>query len=398
MSEIIESQKNNNIVTYLIMGKIGVLTQPLHDNYGGLLQAYALKETLHKNGHEVFVVNRRSPQHSRFKLILSKFKKKLLGEKINPKNYLSDKERQIMSQHTLAFREKYIPHVTPSITDTDGLKKLNSSYGFDAYIVGSDQCWRPRYSPNITNYFLDFIKDQSGIKRISYAASFGVAHWEFNQQETAFCSELAALFDAISVREDSGIPLVKEHLNQDAIHVVDPTMLLQKEDYIKMVDDDKSVTPSPGDLNIYILDRTTEKQQAVENVAMKLGLKPFEILPKKRLGVDKLDRIHDFVFPSPTQWIQGFRDARFVITDSFHGTVFSILFNIPFLVFTNVNRGASRFESLLRKFQLEDRLISDIRNFKFQDYENRTIDWNSVNQILEQEKRKSLNFLINNIS
>ncbi len=135
--------------------EIGILTQPLHDNYGGLLQAYGLKEILQDHGHDVVIINRRGRQNINVvRKIASMLKNRLLGRKVNPKVKLNKSQSDIISSETSYFRKKYIPNLSGLITDSRGMYELNSM-GFDAYVVGSDQCWRPRYSPNIRNYFLD---------------------------------------------------------------------------------------------------------------------------------------------------------------------------------------------------------------------------------------------------
>src|SRR5690554_3309721 len=138
--------------------KIGILTQPLHDNYGGLLQAYALKEVLKELGNEVIIINRinKSPIWRKYASIA---KSKLIGRKLPP-NILTKKSLvNEVSIHTKKFREKYFPELSDEIIDQKGMERLNSM-GFDAYVVGSDQCWRPRYSPSIRNYFLDFRSEE----------------------------------------------------------------------------------------------------------------------------------------------------------------------------------------------------------------------------------------------
>lgn len=377
------------------MRKVGILTQPLHDNYGGLLQAYALKEVIQSLNHEVIIINRRGKETSKARRFFSKMKKKLFKQKINPRDFLSRNERNIISSKTLAFRKKYISVESEPITDDSTMARLNTR-GLTAYVVGSDQCWRPKYSPQITNYFLDFAEEQKAIKRISYAASFGVSNWEYNSQLTKRCSSLAKKFDAISVREDSAVALVEQHLDRKAIHVLDPTMLLEKEHYIKITEEE-GVKASSGELKVYILDKTKQKEKIVAEAQNLLGLKEFEVLPKKRFGLDDFRTIQDFVYPGPIQWLKGYRDAKFVITDSFHGTVFSILFNRPFIVIPNISRGIARFESLLKMFGLEDRLISDMEDFDLETMLNSAIDWASVNRILDKERGKAIEFLDNNL-
>lgn len=375
--------------------KLGILTQPLHDNYGGLLQAYALNKVLKSLGHEVVIINRHSRPNSKLREVASNLKNKITGKHSNIKSKLRSQEKKIISQNTQAFREKYIPNLSGLITDNKGMKKLNNM-GFDAYVVGSDQSWRPRYSPNIRNYFLDFAEKQKNIKRISYAVSFGVSNWEFNEKDTKICASLAKKFDAISVREDSGVKLVSDYLGMNAVHVVDPTMLLDNEHY-KNITKQERINASEGNLKVYILDKTQEKLNIVKALEDKLGLKHFEVLPKKRLGLDKVEDAKDFVYPNPAQWLRGYQDAKFVVTDSFHGTAFSIMFNIPFIAIGNKRRGMARFESLLKMFGLEDRLIIDLENFDAENYTQKEIDWKNVNAILENERRKAMNFLKDNL-
>ena len=374
--------------------KIGILTQPLQNNYGGILQAYALNEVLHSLGHEVIIINRQSKKVSTFRKFGSVLKRILIGRTIAPTFLMNESFKEEISRETRRFREKYIPNLSQLITDNEDMHNL-SNMGFDAYVVGSDQCWRPRYSPNIRNYFLDFAINDNRVKRIAYAASFGVSHWEFTNEDTAACSELLNKFNAISVREDSAIDLIKKKLGRDdAIHVLDPTMLLNKEHYNDLVESENAPA-SPGNLNVYVLDKTSEKDKLVRQIEEKLQLKAFEVLPLKRLNEEKVTKGNkeDFVYPNPAAWIRGFQDAKFVVTDSFHGTVFSILHNVSFIVIGNSERGLSRFQSLLKLFGLEDRLITDVDTTKIEYFTDKKIDWVRVNKILDQEREKSLEFL-----
>jgi hypothetical protein len=377
--------------------RIGILTQPLHNNYGGLLQAYALKEVLQSLGHEVIIINRQFKKVSPFRKYGSIVKSILIGRTIAPNALLNESLKVLISRETRKFREKFIPNLSHLITDNEGMQDLNNM-GFDAYVVGSDQCWRPSYSPSIRNYFLDFAKNDNRVKRISYAASFGVSHWEFTDEDTSACSELLKKFNAISVREDSAIDLIKNKLGRDdAIHVLDPTMLLSKEHYNDLIESEKTPV-SPGNLNVYVLDKTPEKDKLVRIIEDKLQLKAFEVLPEKRLNDQKVTKgnIDNFEYPSPAAWIRGFQDTKFVVTDSFHGTVFSILYNKPFISIANNERGLTRFISLLKMFNLENRLIFSSKDFNPDNLPD--IDWNEINSILLKETVRSLNFLKMNLS
>lgn len=380
------------------MKKIAILTQPLHDNYGGLLQAYALKETLKSMGHRPMVVNRRGTGSSPFRRFLSRVKQRLLNRYKSHNQFLSDSQRAVISKQTNEFRARYIPELSGLITSQNAMKSLLRQ-NIDAFVVGSDQCWRPRYSPCISNYFLDFAQESKGIKKLAYAASFGTGDWEFNEKQTEQCKDLLALFDAISVREDEGVSLVREHLGRDdAIHVLDPTMLLGTTAYDQIVAEQNAAT-SPGTLNVYVLDKNPEKEALIRCVADELKLKPFEVMPGRRLQQDQVAEVNieSFQYPCPSQWLRGFKDAEFVITDSFHGTVFSILYNKPFIAIGNERRGMSRFSSLLRMFGLETRLVQDLTPDTARKLLEQSIDWPQVNVVLERERVKALSFLKDNL-
>ena len=221
--------------------KIAILTQPLKSNYGGLLQAYALQKSLSKLGHDATTVNRFFLPKTKLK-VLENFIKRVLLVYIKGRKDIevfplqpSKKEQEIMATNTSAFIKNNIA-LTKTISSTVELEEMIEEY--DAFVVGSDQVWRPKYSPSIYNYFLDFIEKDNPkkVKKLSYAASFGVDSWEFTPEETSKCSSLIKNFDAVSVREDSGVALCKTYLGATATHVLDPTLLLSKEDYLKLIE------------------------------------------------------------------------------------------------------------------------------------------------------------------
>lgn len=378
--------------------KIGILTQPLGNNYGGLLQCFALQTVLKRFGHDVWIVQRNIPRtklkfSQRFFHYIRQIIKVFLGRKFV--RLLSEEEVEYVKRKTKYFASKYINPKTEVITTTASLEIIHTNLKFDAYVVGSDQVWRPKYSPCITNYFLDFLSPQDKIKRIAYAASFGVDHWEFTEEETIMCRNLLKLFDGVSVREDSATTLCEKYLcRNDALHVLDPTMLLEKEDYINLVEKEKE-PKSPGNLFCYVLDVSEDKNRIIESISKQTGAMPFTQMPKIEVAYEKLgDRLDDSVFPSVTAWLRGFMDADMVITDSFHGCVFSIIFNKPFWVLGNKARGMARFDSLLTLFSLQNRLINiDCMPVDVQV----SIDWSRVNAVKKEWQKKSFNYLKNNL-
>lgn len=377
--------------------KIGILTLPLHTNYGGILQAYALQKVLKDMGHKVWTIDRESKTSCLIKL-LSIVKRILYRifkrEKNRIRVWPTIKEERIILKNTNRFIKENI-NATPKILSNHDFYLLEK-YHFDSIVVGSDQVWRPTYSPCLSNYFLDFAKQWKKIKRIAYAASFGVDNWEFSKDQTIKCASLAQCFDAISVREDSAINLCKEYLDVDAIHVLDPTMLLTKEDYIRLVEKD-NIPKSKGSLMTYVLDQSPEKEDIVQNIAKELNLIPFSVMPENTYSEVGNKHISTCIYPTVTEWIRGFMDAEYVVTDSFHGTVFSIIFNKPFITIGNHYRGMTRFTSLLKIFGLQERLIASSEELT-EEKMNTPINFTRINQIKESEQKKSMEFLNNELS
>lgn len=383
--------------------KLGILTQPLNINYGGLLQNYALQQVLIRAGHEVETIDWHPRKVKRLRVCLSRVKWAILSAILphkykKPKfNYaVTDKDMATIRRDTNHFIDAYILHTSP-MQSLDGFARQSKKGQYEGYIVGSDQCWRPKYNSFIPAMFLSFARDKD-VKRIAYAASFGTDTWEFTPEMASLCAPLAQKFDLVTVREDSGVKLCKEYLGVEATQVLDPTMLLTKEDYIRLIEAEKE-SKSAGTLFNYILDPDERKTAFIIRVAKEMNLRPFQVLPKyqaeTRAKEDVKTRIEDCVYPGVTTWLRAFLDAEMTIVDSFHGMVFSILFNKPFWVIGNAKRGLSRFSSLLKIFALEDRLLY-VDDLDRVDY-NRPIDWRSVNGRLEQKRDESKNLLINSL-
>ena len=378
--------------------KIGILTQPLHNNYGGLLQNYALQHVLKGMGYEVETIDHIfSIKISWLRQILSKIKVRLLHalcpKRYNLTRYIPNAQEQaIIRAKTNFFIDKYIAR-TMTLHSTEEFDDIAQSNKYDAYVVGSDQCWRPIYNGSFfLEMFLRFAENQTNVKKIAYAASFGTDEWEFSPEMTVKCSALAKKFDLITVREASGVDLCRNNLGVDAKHVLDPTMLLDKEDYIKLIENENE-PHSPGNLFYYILDPSDEKKTLIKDIATKSGFIPFTVMPKyqeeNRTKEDVKERIEDCVYPSVTSWLRAFMDAKMVIVDSFHGAVFSIIFNKPFWVIANAKRGNARFESLLSLFGLEDRIILPEDKVNW----DKSIKWDIVNAIIKGEQTRCINLL-----
>ena len=377
--------------------KIAILTLPLHSNYGGLLQAFALQKALTSLGHESLLINNETSNYPNWRKRISFVKQKVFqlikgGSVIRP-DLTSKKDKKIIGAHSAKFVEQYINKtgLVPAIFNFEDVK----SYNFEGYIVGSDQVWRPNYTPSIATYFYDFLKSNSSVKKISYAASFGVDQWQYSSKETENCAMLAKMFDAVSVREDSGIDLCANFLNVASVKVLDPTLLIPKSDYENLVEKAQLIKPT-GKLFTYILDRSPANRNMEEKAASYLKTTHFTAMPRKDMLNLSSENIKEFIFPPVEEWINGFMSADYIITDSFHGTLFSIIFNKRFISIGNKKRGLSRFNSILTLLGLEHRLLLNVEEFNpellIQD-----IDWTQVNEKLSVEKEYSLKFLQTNL-
>lgn len=315
--------------------KIGIYTQPLQCNYGGILQNYALQRVLLDLGHDPITIDY-DPHMLTAPLwlcILSWIKNILLL-------FIPGKKSKFFKYPTYVKREQWAKdfiktHINTTIQCHRPTQEMLLENEIDAIIVGSDQVWRPKYNNYITDSFLGFT-EKLNIIRIAYAASFGSSKWEFSKSQTTLCSCLAPKFRAISVREESGVTLCQNKLNIHADFVLDPTLLLNKDQYLDLTKD----IPIRNEkiLVAYILDGNSISVSQCERIAQEKNL----TLVYFTAGVESYKTI--------PEWLSLFRDASYIITDSFHGTVFSIIFEKEFKCIQNKSRGNARFESLLALF------------------------------------------------
>lgn len=365
--------------------RIGIVTFTFWTNYGCLLQAYALQTALRRMGHEV--EHLQSPVefptlHPSWKMPMVYCKraarKFFCGERNIPIFMHPHKWIRINTDAFIAS------HIHPRyLNEEEWTEDLSNEY--DAIIFGSDQIWRPIYAYPIEKYFGSFIGN-SKIKRVSYAASFGTEDNEYSKEQLSLCRNLLNKFNAVSVRENSAVAICKERFGVEAKHVLDPTMLLAHEDY-ESIFKHANTPKSEGTLAVYVLDENQQIDDFINKFSLQLGLMPFRINSKVENYNAKLSERQQ---PPVERWLRAFHDAKFVITDSFHACVFSILFHKPFICIGNKNRGMSRFHSLLSDFSLCDRLV-DINDIE--KYEEKEIDWEHVDKVLAQKRKEAFHFL-----
>ncbi|WP_291062636.1 MULTISPECIES: polysaccharide pyruvyl transferase family protein [unclassified Empedobacter] len=367
--------------------KIAIFTLPLRNyNYGGILQNYALQTFLIKNFNcEVQTIDYKF--HSSIKAKCKSLIKDLILSRY------SNFKKNVNIEFEVFFKQHL--SLSPFFHSYKDVNNYLAENKFNVLITGSDQVWRLDYAYGDIKklMFLDFNSLDKDIKKLAYAASFGVDTWKY-KNETAYVTNALDSFDGIAVRESSGIDVCKDNFNlKDIKHLIDPTLLLHKEDYILNF---SLKDIQHKNIYAYVLDNDTEKITALNQIKTKLNLdlNIIELASEFLFKVNyknykKYDGLKAESLPD---WLQSFYSAKYVITDSFHGMVFSIIFNKPFIALGNKKRGMSRFQSLLKQLDLEDRLFYKIDETQIISKLSEPIDYNKVNNLLNKEKNISLEY------
>lgn len=346
--------------------KIAILTLPLINNYGGILQAYALQKTLESYGYEAKIL-RIKYDNNYFSLAYCKF---LAAKIIKFRKYKDATYGLKYLRDTTKFIKKNI-NITKDIFEIKDFEKILKNEKFDGIVLGSDQVLRPKYW-SFKDYEKCILGLSDDLKKIIYAGSFG-------SKQAENLEKLNSVFDkfkVVSVREKSGVELCKKHFGVEAKWVLDPTLLADKKIYEKFL----SQTEAENKIFAYILDTDEKTSQILREVSERENLGVCEVN-------DNANRI------SIEEWISSIAKAKFIITDSFHGCVFSIIFNKPFFAFINEARGNARLESLFEMFELSDRIINSSKDINLKN----EIDYEKVNKILAEQKEFAKNFIISNL-
>ena len=305
---------------------IAIITQALSDNYGGILQNYALQQVLKELGHDPVTID------WQYTLDLKWYLRSLVRSLIKHAPYRHLVKRR--SPHFESFVSRYIK-TTPIVARY----RKSQLKGMDAVVVGSDQVWRFEYNrTTLADMFLDFAGDFKG-PRIAYAASFGLDVWDAPASLRRTCSALAKLFDHVSVREESGVNLCNKELGIDAVQMPDPVLLLKASDYLDLC---KEVPESAEPyICAYVLDSNPVIDSEIQAIQERMGY------PVRRFTIGSAAT---WTVP---EWLALFRDAAYVITDSYHGTLFSMIFGKEYTLVENHLRGNARFQQLRKITDLD---------------------------------------------
>ena len=285
------------------------------------------------------------------------------------------------------FMNKYL-EVSDIYNDNKDLVEINDKC--DIFIVASGQNWRPYvHDPCHYYYFLDWVFDCK--KKIAYGTSFGTDEFDVEPVVENNTKYFLNKFDYVSTREDSGVDICKKQLGVDAVQVLDPVFVVNPNVYDKLLEQSEL---NKGDINpyvaTYILDSFIETEDIVNNVKQKFNLPVYGI-------VDALKSRSYELKETPEDFLAYFKNASFIVTDSFHGVCFSIIFNKPFICIPNKFRGLTRFTSLLSLLGLTDRMVQTLNELKEKEYLFNDMDYSKVNEILKEQKEFSINWLKNAI-
>lgn len=345
------------------MNKSAIITICDNSNYGNRLQNYALHKILNKMNVDNITIwdKREKTLKEKFKLTIKKilsisnlkYKKNILFQKFTHKN----------------ISNKYV--------NLDNLKELNNE--FDYFIVGSDQIWNYNFGHAKEK---DFLKFADKNKTISYAPSFGISNIDDEWKERI--SDGVNHIKYLSVREQQGAKIIKELTGRDTQVVLDPTLLLSKEEWCKIQKKPKKMKKEKYILTYFLGEKTEKLNKEINMLSEDENLKIINLC-------DIADK--DFYACGPSEFLYLFNNAELVLTDSFHACVFSIIFNKPFYVFDRNSKGMksmnSRLDTLLSTFKQEQRKVNSLSSID----DVFACDYKESYEILKVKQNESLTFL-----
>lgn len=351
------------------MKKVGIITIFDNNNYGNRLQNYAVQTILNNNGYEgVTIKNDVNMNNNINKIEYIKIKLKYYYRKIKNKVKNASRYRLFCKfNKNIKLSKSYFCYL-----------KLENIKDYDYFVVGSDQVWNP-YFYRLSDFdLLNFIEDSN--KKISFSASFGISNMpkEYEQKTTKALKE----FKAISVREEEGKKIVEKLTGRTDVEVlIDPTMMLDAKDWDKVLKKPKQLKTDKYILNYFLGELPEEKKKEIDRIAKENECEVINIL----------DKNSPFYQTGPAEFLYLEKNAFLICTDSFHSCVFAILYNRPFIVFEREDKNVSmnsRIETLLNKFELQD------RRFKGNITEE-NLKWNyeDAYKVLKNEKIKAKDFL-----
>lgn len=338
------------------MAKINLLTIHWGMSYGAIMQTYATCKLLEESGHNVSVINIVHPKQKIFYTNIRAF------------------FCFFMDAQFSFFKRRYFPSLTPKMYRID-LQYLKTA---DYIIVGSDQTWnRDITSPLELNYFVDFAPN---VKKVSLSSSFGKFNWSEDEEYTNRVKELLHRFDALSVREDSGKDILKNCFGLESTVLVDPTLAYGKYD-------DLLLHQKPNNqIYTFFVNEKSQYENIIEHISKDLNLSVF-----------RHSKISYYLKNSPRHWLTYIKNSSVVITDSFHGVVFSVIFKKDFFVLCGDDKKFTRINYLLSSLGIKGRYIRSIEDYESRKNTFAPIDYTLIDCILRDERAKYRSFINENI-
>lgn len=351
------------------MNKIGIITIYDKNNYGNRLQNYAVQEALLKTGYNVETIKNDKYLNKCVDNKLYKYQKVLIFQFKKLKRILLRNRRKKSFydfDKNIKFSKKYYNNIN---------QKILMKYNY--FVIGSDQVWNPTFG-RLSEFDLACFNQTS--KKISFSASFGLS--ELPEQYKGKTAKALKSFKSISVREEAGKKIVEELTGRKDVQVlVDPTMLLTAEEWDKVSKKPKQLKTDKYILNYFLGELSETRKKEIDRIAKENNCKVINIL----------DKNSPFYQTGPSEFLYLEKNAFLICTDSFHSSVFAILYNRPFIVFDREDSLASmnsRIETLINKFKLKNRKFTG----KITE-ENLKHDYTEAYEILEKERKKSDDFL-----
>ncbi len=367
------------------------------NNYGAELQAFALHHKLKLMGYDNEIINYlyyKNPEYiAELKskpLIKTAIKNKLKDVALKWLDWYSafryPKLAIVRKQRFDDFHKKYTALSKPYRSYS---QLYDSKLAYETFMVGSDQVWNPNNGTNLAPYFLTFAPENAN--KVSYASSFGVGNIEqmYYPQYKEWLNNLTH----VSNRETSGLAIIKKITGRNATHVVDPTLLLSKKEWEDIMVPYQSKEP-------YILFFIFKKNSFAENLAYKIQAKTgYKIIRvcKNEMPLESDDKILNIRDFGPAEFLGLYSSASIVLTTSFHGSVFSLLFEKPFYVITPSSKNNnSRQESLMAQVNLRHRLLREGDDVDLEQLY--AINFDEIRRKMEKEVERSVAFLKNAIN
>ncbi len=355
------------------MKKIGILTFHYAHNYGAVLQAYALKFYLENIGHDVSIIDYKNQ-------IIEDYHKVFNIRRLIAKNPFTILKINFIYWMTLSYRKKRFLIFNEFIESQLAPVSISQMHSFNYFILGSDQIWNKRLTGGLDAMYWAAFDKHIDQKVISYAASMEAQI--LSPDETHTIKSYLSQIDYISVREDRLQKQLSELTDKDVNVVLDPTLLIDKQHWYKFSKRPKFIPKDRKYILLYMANK--DVREYANKMASDLNMEIID-LPS---GINCLPNSRTFMTESPEEFVGWFKEASYILTTSFHGLAFSIIFEKPFYVIDRAKNPNMRAYALLNELGISDRLCKSPMKHTYA-----TVDYQSVNDKLYNLQQKSRDFL-----